>query len=87
MISIQCFASQVNFLDPALTKDGQPYGPYRFKEIVKQCYIISTKCNTSYTDLLNITPVERDYLFEFIMEELRETQKLTQQRLKKANLG
>lgn len=87
MISTQYFASQVNFLDPVLTKDGQPYGPFRFKEIVKQCYIISTKCNTSYTDLLSITPVERDYLFEFIMEELRETERLTQQRLKNANLN
>lgn len=83
MISILCFASQVNFLDPKLTSDGKPYGPFRYKEIVKQCYIISTKCNTSYTDLLNITPVERDYLFEFIMEEVRQEQEMLKKKLEK----
>ena len=83
MISIPCFASQVNFLDPALTSDGKPYGPFRYKEIVKQCYIISTKCNTSYTDLLNITPVERDYLFEFIMDEVRQEQEMMKKKLEK----
>ena len=86
MISILCFASQQNFLDPALTSDGKPYGPYRFKEIVKQCYIISTKCNTSYTYLLEITPRERDYLFEFIMDEVRETEELTKKKLQESGL-
>ncbi|MBQ6627837.1 MAG: hypothetical protein IJH65_03300 [Methanobrevibacter sp.] len=69
-----------------MTSDGKPYGPYRFKEIVKQCYIISTKCNTSYTDLLEITPRERDYLFEFIMDEVRETEELTKKKLQESGL-
>lgn len=86
MMLILCFASQVNFLDPELTSDGKPYGPYRYKEIVKQCYIISTKCNTSYTDLMNITPIERDYLFEFIVEEMQKTEEMTRQKLNNANL-
>lgn len=63
------FDSQVNFLDPRLTEDGKPYGPHRYKEIVKECFIISKNCNTSYTDLMNITPHEKDYLLEFIKEE------------------
>lgn len=76
MILIQHFASNAHFLDPELTSDGKPYGPFRYKEIVKQCYLISTKCATSYTDLMNITPRERDYLFEFIMEEFQKTEEL-----------
>lgn len=65
------FASQMNFLDPKLTSDGQPYGPTRFKEIVKECFIISKNCATSYTDLMNITPVEKNYMLEFIAEEMK----------------
>lgn len=76
MMYILHFASQVNFLDPKLTSDGKPYGPYRYKEIVKECYLISKNCNTSYVDLLKITPIERDYLYEFILEEYQKTEEL-----------
>ncbi len=68
------FATHQNFLDPQLTSDGQPYGPWRYKQIVKECYRISKNCGTSYTDLMNITPIERDYLIEFIVEEAQRTQ-------------
>lgn len=81
MMLILCFASQVNFLDPKLTSDGKPYGPFRYKEIVKECYLISKNCNTSYTDLMNITPIEKNYLLEFIAEEFQKTEEL----MKKAN--
>lgn len=66
----------MNFLDPKLTSDGKPYGPYRYKEIVKECYLISKNCNTSYTDLMNITPIEKNYLLEFISEEFKMTEDL-----------
>lgn len=69
------FASQTNFLDPKFTNDGKPYGPYRYKEIVKELYFITKNCNTSYTDLLEITPIERNYLIEFILNEMKQTQK------------
>jgi len=72
---ILTFDSQTNFLDPRLTDDGMPYGPYRYKEIVRECYLISKNCNTSYTDLLGVTPTERDYLLEFIAEEAQIAQK------------
>ena len=74
MMLIQRFASQVNFLDPKLTSDGEPFGPHRYKEIVKECYLISKNCNTSYTDLMSITPIERDYLLEFILDEAQKTE-------------
>ena len=56
-------------MDPLFNKDGEPYGPYRYKEIVKECYSIAKNCNTPYTDILQITPRERDYLIEFIIED------------------
>jgi len=76
MMLTQYFASQVNFLDPKLTNDGKPYGPFRYKEIVRECYLISKNCNTSYTDLMSITPIEKNYLLEFITEEFQKTEEL-----------
>jgi hypothetical protein len=54
-----------------LTSNGQPYGPKRYRDIVKERYLISKNCNTSYTDLGKVTPLERQYLIEFITEELQ----------------
>ena len=68
------FAQTVNFLDPILTSDGKPYAPRRFKEITKERYLISKYCNTSYKDLDNVTPTEREYLLEFIHDELKKEQ-------------
>ena len=58
-------------MDPQFSEDGEHYGPRRFKEIVKECYSIAKNCNTSYTDLLKITPRERNYLIEFIVEDAK----------------
>jgi hypothetical protein len=57
-----------------LTSDGKPYSPHRFREIVKERYLISKYCNTSYKDLDNVTPTEREYLLGFIHEELKKEQ-------------
>lgn len=65
------FAQTVNFLDPTLTSNGAPYGPNRFKEIVRERYLISKHCNTSYSDLNNVSPLERECLLKFIYEELK----------------
>lgn len=64
----------MNFLDPQLTNDGKPYGPFRYKEIVKERWFISKNINTSYNDLGKITPRERDYLLEFIVDEQKRTE-------------
>lgn len=69
-----------------MTSDGKPYAPHRFKEIVKERYIISKRCNTSYTDLDKISPTERGYLLEFIYEELqKEQQAFEEAQRKKSN--
>lgn len=73
------FASHQNFLDPLLTSDGKPYGPYRYKQIVKEAYLISKNTNTSYVDVMKITPQERNYILEFLSEEFKRTQELTEQ--------
>jgi len=61
----------MSFFDPTLTPDGKPYGLIRYKQIVKERYLITKHCNTSYVDLGKITPLERDYLLQFITEDKR----------------
>ena len=63
-------------MDQQLTSDGKPYGPIRYKELVKDSYLISKNLNTSYTDVLKLTPRERDYIMEFIIEDEENKKKL-----------
>ena len=70
------FASHLNFLDPQSTKDGKPYGPYRYKNIVKERYYISKNTNISYTDTGNMTPLEREYIMEFVTDDLKKTKEM-----------
>lgn len=64
-----------SFLDPQTSKDGKPYGPKKFKEIVKECWYISDRLNTSYSDVLDLSFQERVYLIECINEKQDATQK------------
>ena len=64
-----------SFLDPQTSKDGKPYGPKRFKEIVKECWYISDRLNTSYTDVLDMSVQERIYLTECIVAKEEAAQK------------
>ena len=57
-------------MDRQTTDDGKPYAPFRYKEIVRECYLISREINTSYADLMNITPREKNYMLEFIRERI-----------------
>lgn len=68
------FALGPSFLDQQTTKDGRPYGPIRFKQIVKELYIIGKQTHTPYTELLNITPTERDLLLNLIIEENKKSE-------------
>jgi hypothetical protein len=58
-----------SFLDPRLSEDGKPYGPKRFKDLVRECWFISDNTNTSYTDVLDLSCLERRYLINFIHEK------------------
>ena len=46
-----------------------PYGVFRFKQIIDECFAISKTINTSYTDLMNISIRERDRMIEIIVED------------------
>ena len=57
-------------MDPQLTKDGKPYGPERYKVLVRNCYIVAKNCNTSYVDARDkITPAEMTQILSLIKEE------------------
>lgn len=68
------FASDQSFLDPQTTNDGKPYGPERYKQIVKECYLISKNCHTSYMDVLDMTPNERALLLQFMVQEFEKSE-------------
>ena len=73
------FASHQSFLDPLETSDGRPYGPIRYQQIVKECYIISKNSNTSYNDVLKMTPTERESIIRYISDEFKKTQEAMEQ--------
>jgi hypothetical protein len=68
-----------------LTDDGKPYGPWRYKQIVRESYIITKNTNTSYSDVLDMTPVEREYLIEFLAEDFKKQQEQIEQAKKNKN--
>jgi len=59
-----------------LTEDGKPYGPQRYKDISRELYLVSKHTNTSYEDAKKITPLERGYILEFVMEDLERQKEL-----------
>lgn len=63
-----------SFLDPQTTSDGKPYGPYRYKQLVKECYLLAKNTNTPYTSLMDITPTEKNELLNLILEENQKSQ-------------
>ena len=73
------FDSGLSFLDPQMSKDGKPYGPKRYREIVKECWYISDQLHTSYSDVLDLSYQERVYLIECIHEKQVATQKAVEQ--------
>lgn len=64
-----------------MTSSGEPYGPARYKRIVQECYLISKNMNTSYTDVLKMTPIEREYLIKFLLEDYEEKKKAVEQEI------
>lgn len=70
------FVSPLNFLDPLLASDAEQYCGERYKELVRGRFMISKYCNTSYNDVGDISPLERDYIIRFITEDLEKQQKI-----------
>ena len=78
------FVSPQNFLDPEKSKNGEPYGPFRFKEIIRELYLISKFTNTSYTDLQEITPAEKNHLLYIISEDKAQEDKIQKEIIEKS---
>lgn len=57
-----------------------------FKDLVKERYLISKHTHTSYNDTAHITPIEREYIFEFITDEFKK-QKEAYEKLKEETSG
>ena len=70
----------MNSLDPQTTSDGKPYGPLRYKEIVRERWIITKQCNMGYVDTAAMTPTERNYVLEFIAEDIKRTNEAIEKR-------
>ena len=70
-----------------MTPEGKPYAPIRYREIVKERYIISNYTHTSYEDLKGVTPLERKYLIDFIKEDIEHDNELKRKAIEKARNG
>lgn len=68
-----------------MSEEGSTYAPKRFKNLVKERYLISKHTNTSYKDTDTMTPVERQYILEFIEEELRKQNEIYEKAKAKMN--
>ena len=73
MTFIHTFASDKSFLDQQTSKDGTPYGPKRFKEIVKEIWYITDNTSTSYSEVLDMSFQERFYFIECINQKQKDT--------------
>ena len=65
------FASTENFLAPVLTSDGKPFGPIRYKTLLREVYAIIKNVNVTYSEALNMTPTERSLLMSFISNDMK----------------
>lgn len=82
------FALHQSFLDPqTLIKDDNgkeiPYGLFRYKQIIQECYLISKNINTSYLDLMDITPNEKNMMLELLKDEAKRNEEYLEKYKKK----
>lgn len=65
------FESQMNSLDPQLSDEDKAK---KFKNLIKERYIITKNTNTSYMDAGEMIPIERKYIIEFLEAESKQMQ-------------
>ncbi len=61
-------------MNPQTTSDGKPYAPIFYKRLVKEAYYITKNTSTSYNEVLDMTPIERKYMLDFLTEEFTKNQ-------------
>ena len=69
-----------SFLDQQTSSDGTPYGPKRFKEIVKEVWYICDNLHIGYNEVLDMSFQERFYLIELINEKQEKTKEAIEAR-------
>lgn len=57
----------------------------RFKDIARERYLISKHTNTSFNDTQYMSPIEREFVLEFVMEELQKQKEIMDAAKEKAN--
>lgn len=77
------FASHLNFLDPQFDSEGKPWGPQRYKQLVRECWYITKNVHTSYNEVLKMNPTERKTLLDFISEDNKKRQESLDKALSK----
>ncbi len=81
----QPFAQPTNFLDPRLTSDGKLYAPARFEEITQEIYLITKHTHNTYSDVIKMTPTERNYIMKFIFADFQKQKEIIEAQQQKAN--
>lgn len=61
-----------------MTSDGRPYAPTRLAELVEERYQISKHLHTSYTEVGEMTPLERDYILKYIARDIQQENEMLQ---------
>lgn len=59
-----------------MTNDGKPYGPLRYRQIVNEAYVLTKNTHTTYSDVMQMTPLERSYMLDFLKDEATRAQEL-----------
>ena len=54
-----------------MTSDGKPFAPLRLKQIVKENFFLTRHLHITYSDLMDMTPTERKYLIDFLVEDFQ----------------
>ena len=68
-----------------MTSDGRIFATERFNQIIRERFEISKRIHTSYNELGEITPKERQLLLQFIKEDIEHDNKVIQQSINKSN--
>ena len=69
------FELHQSFITPQLTSDGKPYGPIKYKELLKEAYLIVKHTGATYDDVMSMSPTERKYVLSFLIEEAERNKK------------
>ena len=76
----QINTSTINFYDllydpRTVTSDNKPYTLALYKSLVAEAYRITRNLNTPYSDVMEMSVLERKYILEFLDLECKEIQK------------